>query len=221
MKLALFDLDNTLLNGDSDVSWTDYLIEIGVLDPVEHHEQNQKFFQDYQNGILDIHAWLRFQLLPLTKYSPDQLFSWRDQFIQKRIKPIIRSKGVDAVEAHRDNGDQLIMITATNEFVTAPIAELFKIDELIAVQVERFDNGWYTGHSKGIPSFKEGKITRLNDWLLSESKQLSDYEEVWFYSDSHNDIPLLSMATHPIVVNPDDRLRQHAIAHNWQIKDFN
>jgi HAD superfamily hydrolase (TIGR01490 family) len=221
MKLALFDLDNTLLDGDSDASWANYLIEIGVLDKALHQEQNDKFFKDYQRGELDIYEWLRFQLAPLAAYSLEQLFAWRESFISQSIRPIIRQEGVRVIEHHRTAGDQMIMVTATNDFVTAPIAELFHIPTLIATVTERDAAGLYTGHPVGTPSFREGKITRLNEWLAAQDRSLSDYDEVWFYSDSHNDIPLLSVVTHPVAVNPDEKLLRHAQEKGWRVADFN
>ena len=220
MKLALFDLDNTLLNGDSDAAWASYLIEQNILDPIAHKLENDRFYSDYLNGTLDIHAWLKFQLTPLTLLPLEKLHALRSDFITRIIQPIILDEGLKAIQHHRQQGDQLIIITATNDFVTEPIAQLLGITHLIATQAEKTNNGHYTGRAFGTPAFREGKITRLKQWLEKKNQTLTDYTDTWFYSDSHNDIPLLSLVKNPVAVNPDEKLLQHARTLNWQIVDF-
>ncbi|MES2205300.1 MAG: HAD family hydrolase [Pseudomonadota bacterium] len=220
MKLALFDLDNTLLNGDSDAAWANYLIEQSILDPIAHKLENDRFYSDYLNGTLDIHAWLNFQLTPLTLLPLEKLYKLRNDFINRIIRPIILEEGLKAIEHHRNQGDKLVIVTATNDFVTEPIAQLLGITQLIATQAEKTNEGRYTGKAFGTPAFREGKITRLNQWLATQNQTLADYTDTWFYSDSHNDIPLLSLVRNPVAVNPDEKLLQHARTLKWQIADF-
>ncbi len=220
MKLVLFDLDNTLLNGDSDSAWATYLIEQGILDPVAHKLQNDLFYSNYLDGTLDIQAWLKFQLAPLTLLPLEKLYALRSDFINHVIRPIVLEEGLNMIQHHRNQGDQIVIVTATNDFVTEPIARLLGVNHLIATQAEKTNEGHYTGQVLGIPSFREGKITRLNQWLKQQNQQLTDYSETWFYSDSHNDIPLLSLVNYPVAVNPDAKLLQHARALKWQIADF-
>jgi len=220
MKLALFDLDHTLLNGDSDVAWADYLMDRGVLNPAIHRAQSEAFYESYQKGTLDIQAWLRFQLEPLTRYPLETLYEWRQEFIEANIRPLLLEDGIKTIERHRAEGAEVVMVTATNDFVTEPIAGLLGITELIATQAERASDGRYTGQAFGTPSFREGKITRLHEWLSKKGRALEEYSSVWFYSDSHNDIPLLSMVNHPVAVNPDATLLKHARELGWTVADF-
>jgi len=213
MALAIFDLDNTLLSGDSDYLWGQYLAEIGVVDAKTYESTNLRFYEDYKQGRLDIYAFLAFSLRPLAENTLDDLVHWRERFIEQRIRPLIGEPARQLVESHRKAGDTLLIITATNSFVTAPIAELFDIHHLIATIPEKLD-GRFTGQVEGIPSFRDGKVTRLQDWLKDTHHSL---EDATFYSDSHNDLPLLKMVDHPIAVDPDDALLEHARNSGWPV----
>jgi HAD superfamily hydrolase (TIGR01490 family) len=214
MNLAIFDLDNTLLDGDSDYSWGLYLVKKGYLDEGEYKEQNQKFFDEYQAGKLDIFAFAEFQFQFLKNNSRKFLNKIRSDYIDEIIKPMILKKAVDLVNQHKEAGDRLLIITATNSFITKPIGELFGIDELIGTDPEEH-LGEFTGKVKGTPSFKEGKVTRLLDWLDEKNLKLADFEKTFFYSDSHNDLALLEVVTNPVVVNGDKILLEKAQEKNW------
>ena len=214
MRLALFDLDNTLLAGDSDFEWAQHLIDQGVLDREVYEARNQTFYEQYKAGTLNIHEFLDFQLMPLSRHPQAQLDAWHQDFMEFRIKPIITQKARDLVEGHRQ--DARVIITATNSFVTGPIAREFGIEHLIATEPER-KHGAYTGKVSGTPSFREGKITRLEQWLADRDLSWGSFTETWFYSDSLNDLPLLSKVTHPVAVDPDETLKDHAIRHDWTI----
>lgn len=214
MQLAIFDLDNTLLNGDSDYQWGQFLIEIGVLNSAEHTARNDQFYADYKEGKLDIYAFLEFQLKPLSQYPRTQLDAWHAQYMQQKIMPMMTQSSRNLVEKHRANGDLLLIITATNSFVTNPIAKAFGIDHLIGTTPEEV-NGEFTGGVSGTPSFQQGKITRLNEWLSARGQTLKDFEQTWFYSDSHNDLPLMQMVDKPVAVNADPTLKAYAEAHGW------
>ncbi|HEY3300773.1 MAG TPA: HAD family hydrolase [Methylophilaceae bacterium] len=214
MQLAIFDLDNTLLNGDSDYQWGQFLIEIGVLNGAEHTARNEQFYADYKEGKLDIYAFLAFQLKPLSQYPRAQLDAWHAQYMRQKIMPMMTESSRNLVEKHRANGDLLLIITATNSFVTAPIAKAFGIDHLIGTTPEEI-NGEFTGGVSGTPSFQQGKITRLNEWLSTRGQTLNDFETTWFYSDSHNDLPLMQMVDKPVAVNADPTLKAYAEAHGW------
>lgn len=216
MKLALFDLDNTLLSGDSDFEWAQFLIDKGVVDPEVHAAKSQTFYEQYKAGTLDIHEFLDFQLLPMARHPRAQLDAWHREFMTTRILPIIGDKARQLVRKHLDNGDLCAMVTATNSFVTAPIAIEFGISHLIAT-IPAQKNGQFTGKSRGTPSFREGKITRVEAWLESLGFWWSNFEQSWFYSDSHNDLPLMSLVSDPVAVDPDDTLRSHATAAGWPI----
>lgn len=213
LTLAIFDLDNTLLSGDSDYLWGVFLGEQGIVDAQFYEKENERFYQEYKDGKLDIMEFLEFSLRPLSENSLDDLISWRKQFIEEKISGIIPQASRELVEQHRQQGDTLMIITATNAFVTQPIAELLGIDNLIATDPE-FSNGRYTGRVQGIPSFQHGKVNRLNDWLSMQSESL---QGSYFYSDSHNDIPLLEIVDNPVAVDPDETLRKHADKKNWPI----
>lgn len=219
MKLVLFDLDNTLLAGDSDYEWGQFLIERGILDRDMYEHQNRKFHQQYKNGILDIHEFLEFQLRPLSQYSRAQLDAWHAEYMQAKILPMITPASRELVEKSLRRDNLVSIITATNSFVTAPIAREFGVSHLIATEPELVD-GKFTGQVSGIPSFREGKITRLHQWLASLGKTLNDFEESWFYSDSLNDLPLLESVSHPIAVNADPVLYAHAQKHGWPQLDL-
>ena len=216
MKLALFDLDNTLLSGDSDFEWAQFLISRGVVDPELQAAQNEKFYEQYKAGTLDIDAFLNFQLAPLARHSREELDSWHQEYMAERILPMIGAKARALVKRHADAGDLLAIVTATNEFVTAPICREFGIPHLIATLTE-VRNGRFTGKATGIPSFKEGKIRRVDAWLRSLGRTLTEFESTHFYSDSHNDLPLLHRVTHPVAVDPDDILHKTAIDNGWSV----
>jgi HAD superfamily hydrolase (TIGR01490 family) len=216
LRLALFDLDNTLLAGDSDYEWAEFLISQGVLDRRTHQARNAGFYDDYKKGKLDIHAFLEFQLKPLAQYPREQLDAWHAKYMQEKIRGMMTDKAKALVEKHRQAGDLMLIITATNSFVTRPIAREFGIENLIGSDPEEI-NGEFTGHAIGTPSFQEGKITRLNQWLQARGQQLTDFNESWFYSDSMNDLPLLKAVTHPVAVDPDPILRAHAEKSGWPI----
>lgn len=216
MRLALFDLDNTLLAGDSDFEWAEFLISQGVLDRQLHQARNAKFYEDYKSGTLDIHAFLEFQLKPLSQHPRSQLDAWHQKYMETKIRGMMTAKSRALVEKHRQAGDLMMVITATNSFVTAPIAREFGIDNLIGTIPEEID-GEFTGRVTGVPSFKEGKVTRLHAWLHDRGQGLADFEETWFYSDSLNDLPLLKVVDHPVAVDPDPTLRAYAEEAKWPI----
>ncbi|MBT3045334.1 MAG: HAD family hydrolase [gamma proteobacterium symbiont of Ctena orbiculata] len=213
MALAIFDLDNTLLAGDSDYLWGEFLVEKGIVDGEDYRRENRRFYEDYKAGRLDIFAFQRFSLKPLRDNSMRHLLDWRNEFLDSKITPIISPQSRQLVEKHRSAGDTLLIITATNAFVTGPIAERFGIDHLIATEPERLD-GHYTGEVAGEPSFREGKVNRLRGWL---QEQQQDLRGSWFYSDSHNDLPLLELVDHPVAVDPDETLSKIASTRDWPI----
>ncbi len=219
MKLVLFDLDNTLLKGDSDYAWGQFLVDQGIVDRDLYEARNQEFYRQYQEGTLDIDAFLAFQLAPLANRDPELLQRWHDLFMQQRISPMITSAARELVDRARADADLVAIITATNSFVTRPIAQVFGIGHLIATEPEQID-GRFTGKVSGTPSFREGKISRLHHWLGGLGHQLSDFDESWFYSDSRNDLPLLASVTHPVAVNADPVLKAHASAHGWPLLDL-
>jgi len=217
MALAIFDLDNTLLADDSDHLWGEFVIEKGIVDAEAHKRQNDRFYEDYCRGQLDIHAYQRFALAPLVGRDPDELARWHEEFMQRYIEPIILPKGLLALEKHRQAGDTLMIITATNAFVTRPIARRLGVDILLATEPETDENGRYTGEIIGTPTFRQGKVERLNQWLREHDQPLAGS---WFYSDSHNDIPLLETVDNPVAVDPDDTLRAHAEKQGWPVMSF-
>ena len=213
MSLAIFDLDNTLLDGDSDYLWGQFLAERGLVDGERHEQENQRFYDQYRAGTLDIYAFLAFMLKPLAEHPLAELLAWRAEFIAEKICSILLPKAAALLDQHRTAGDTLLIITATNRFITAPIAELFGVTHLLATEVELIA-GRYTGRSVGVPCFQQGKVVRLNQWLAETGHDLAGS---WFYSDSHNDLPLLSQVTHPVAVDPDATLAAHAAKHGWPI----
>ena len=217
MNLALFDLDNTLLAGDSDVEWPRYLINQGALDAEFYHRENDRFYEQYKDGTLDIHAFLDFQLSPLAQHSRAQLDAWHADYLETHIKPIVAPGARALLAAHQAQGDLIVIVTATNRFITAPIARELGVEHLIATELEEGPDGRFTGKPAGLPSFQDGKITRLHDWLAARGQSLSDFPRSFFYSDSRNDIPLLSIVTDPVAVDPDDALRARAEASGWRV----
>jgi HAD superfamily hydrolase (TIGR01490 family) len=216
LDLALFDLDNTLLAGDSDYQWGQFLIEEGVLDKETHLTQTEQYYQDYKDGNLDIVAFLEFQLKPLADNSREQLDAWHRKYMERKIHPMMTNKARALVEKHRAHGDLLVVITATNSFVTAPIAQAYGVENLIGTDPEQID-GVYTGRVAGVPSFKEGKVTRLQAWLEARGQTMQSFGETWFYSDSHNDLPLMKLVDHPVAVNADPVLTEYAEANGWPL----
>ena len=213
MTLAIFDLDNTLLGGDSDTLWGQFLAEQGHVDGEIHVHRQRRYYQDYNAGRLDILEFLRFQLASLAQRDLHILHQWRDQYLQEKIRPIMLPKAKALLEQHRNRGHTLLIITATNRFLTEPIAKLLDVEYLIATEPEIID-GCYSGEVVGIPSFREGKVTRLLEWLDLYRQRL---EKSWFYSDSHNDLPLLTRVTYPVAVDPDEVLAAEASQRNWPI----
>lgn len=216
MILSLFDLDNTLLDGDSDYAWAQYLIEAGVLDAATYEARNERFYQDYLAGRLDIHAFLDFQLAPLARHSMAQLQAWREDFLEHKIRPLVLPGAHALVRERVARGDLVAIVTATNAFITRPIADLFGIEHLLATEPECIA-GRYTGRAVGEPCFQAGKVTRLNAWLAGLGTDLAQYSSSWFFSDSRNDLPLLRAVTHPVAVRPDPTLRGLAEAEGWPI----
>ena len=213
MQLAIFDLDNTLLAGDSDYLWGQFLVDRGLVDGDWYEGENRRFYEQYKAGILDINEFCAFSLKPLTQHDPAQLYQWRREFVRNRIEPIVAAGTPALLEKHRAQGDQLLIITATNRFITEPIAELLGIDELIATDPE-MQEGRYTGRVAGLPSFQEGKVQRFQQWLEQQPKK---FDCTIFYSDSRNDLPLLLRADQAVAVDPDEVLRAEAIRRSWPI----
>jgi HAD superfamily hydrolase (TIGR01490 family) len=216
MNLALFDLDNTLLAGDSDFEWAQFLITKGVLDKELHEARNLEFYEHYKAGTLDIHAFLDFQLAPLARHSREELDRWHGEFMRQRILPVIGAPARALVEKHVAQGDLLAIVTATNSFVTGPIAIEFGIPHLIAT-IPAQESGHFTGKPRGTPSFREGKITRVEAWLESLGLWWGSFTTSHFYSDSLNDLPLLEKVTNPVAVDPDPTLRDTAQARGWPV----
>lgn len=213
MRLALFDLDNTLLGGDSDHAWGDYLCERGILDAATYKTRNDEFYQDYLAGTLNLTDYLNFSLEILGSTEMAQLDAWHRDFMRDCIEPIILPKALELIAKHREAGDKLVVITATNRFVTGPIVERLGIETLLATECEMVD-GRYTGRTTDVPCFREGKVTRLNRWL--EENQFS-LEDSYFYSDSLNDLPLLEKVANPVAVDPDPKLRAEAESRGWPV----
>lgn len=216
MNLALFDLDNTLLAGDSDFEWAQFLIEQKALDRELHEARNLEFYEKYKAGTLDIHEFLNFQLKPLARHPRSQLDAWHREFMTQKILPLIAPGARKLIEKHQLDGDLCIIITATNRFVTAPIAQALGIENLIATEAAHKD-GEFTGEVADVPCFREGKITRLENWLDAHNLTWMSFLQSWFYSDSLNDLPLLEKVTHPVAVDPDPTLKSHAEENAWQI----
>ncbi len=214
MNLALFDLDNTILAGDSDYNWSRFLIQEGYLDGAIHAEKNEKFYADYKAGTLDIYAFVEFQFKPLARNPRTVLNQLLKKYVEEVIKPMITEKARALVKRHQEEGDLIIVITATNSFITKPIAELFGIENLIGTDPEEKE-GEFTGKVSGLPSFKEGKVTRLEAWLKGKNLSLASFENSYFYSDSHNDLPLMQKVTHPVAVDSDDVLSEYAQSKGW------
>lgn len=218
-RLALFDLDHTLLPIDSDYSWGTFTTTIGWTDPVAFARRNDEFYAHYQAGTLDVHDYVRFATEAARLKGPEVALAARERFMSEVIRPAIRPQALELVRQHRDAGDEVLIITATNEFVTRPIAEAFGVQQLIAVELERDGSGWITGEIRGTPSFREGKVQRFGEWLAARGLNRHD-AEVTFYSDSVNDLPLMDNADCPVATNPDDRLRALALERGWRVLEL-
>ena len=218
MNLALFDLDNTLLAGDSDFEWAQFLISKGVVDREVQEAKNIRFYEQYKAGTLDIYEFLGFQLAPLARHPRSELDAWHREYMERHIRPIMTEQARALVQRHLTAGDLCAVVTATNSFVTGAIARDFGIPHLIgtiaAVDVEK---GAFSGAPTGVPSFREGKIARVESWLESLGLWWGSFADSFFYSDSHNDLPLMQKVNTPVAVDPDDKLRQHAASRGWQI----
>jgi HAD superfamily hydrolase (TIGR01490 family) len=213
MSLALFDLDNTLIGGDSDCLWGQFLVEHGHVDGEAHAARQRRYYQDYLEGSIDIDEFLAFQLEVLGRHEMETLQSWQAQFVEEKIRPILLPEAARLIERHREQGDTPVIITATNRFLTAPIAALYGVRHLIATEPEQID-GRYTGRVAGTPSFAGGKVTRLASWLAEHGESLAGS---WCYSDSHNDLPLLDAVSHAVAVDPDEVLAAAARERGWPI----
>jgi HAD superfamily hydrolase (TIGR01490 family) len=213
MNLAIFDLDHTLLTSDSDYLWGRFLVDHGHVDGETYERRNKIFFEQYVAGTLDIHEFCRFAFAPLTQNPLGTLLRWRAQFVRECIEPVVAPLAPALLERHRVQGDRLLITTATNRFITEPIAQLLGVDTLIATDPELID-GRYTGRVAGTPNFRDGKVKRLQGWL---AQQPQPPERISCYSDSHNDLPLLLMADRPVAVDPDDRLRATAVERGWPV----
>ena len=216
VSLAIFDLDNTLLAGDSDYLWGEFLVAKGIVDGEAYRRANEDFYRQYREGCLDIAEFLRFALRPLAEHPGQSLYRWREEFVEECIRPILLTAAFAAVEKHRQAGDLLLVVTATNRFVTEPIVKLYGIEHLIATTPE-FRDGRYTGNFEGIPCFQEGKVKRLDEWMALGGHDLRDS---WFYSDSHNDLPLLQQVSNPVAVDPDETLSRIAREKGWPVVSF-
>lgn len=213
MSLAIFDLDNTLIADDSDYLWGQFLVDQGIVDGALYEEANARFYEDYKQGRLDIVEFLNFSLKPLADNKPEKLYQLREQFIRETITPLLLKPAQNLVDQHRERGDTLLVITATNRFVTEPIVNLYGIDQLLATAPE-FTDGRFTGNFIGTPCFREGKIDYLRQWLEQSGETLKDS---WFYSDSHNDLPLLKLVENPVAVDPDEELKNFAEKSGWPV----
>ncbi|MDB5874405.1 MAG: family hydrolase [Ramlibacter sp.] len=218
-RITLFDLDHTLLPIDSDYSWGVFTQDIGWTDPQTFKERNDEFFEHYKAGTLDIHDYVRFATEAVRLRGPDQAQAAHARFMREVILPAVRAEALQLVQQHRGAGDRLAIVTATNEFVTRPIAAAFGVEELIAVELERGPDGWITGEIAGVPSAREGKVERVAQWLAARGLGWSDVEST-FYSDSINDLALLEAVNHPVATNPDQRLRALATLRGWRILDL-
>ncbi|MGI9279417.1 MAG: HAD family hydrolase [Endozoicomonas sp.] len=214
MALAIFDLDNTLIAGDSDYLWGQFMANEGMVDAVRFHEGNDHFYRQYEAGTMVLSEYLDFCLEPLTQYTLDELKVWHDKFMEKIIRPIMLEKAANLLKKHRDQGDYLMIITATSRFVTEPIAKELNVDTLLAIELEIDDNR-YTGKVVGTPTYQEGKVTRLKQWL--EEKPEYSLEGSYFYTDSKNDLPLLKQVDNPFAVDPDEHLANEARTNGWPI----
>ena len=216
MNLTLFDLDNTLIACDSDYEWGQFLVDRGVLDRDTYEAQNAAFYEQYKAGVLDIHEFLGFALRPLAEHTPENLEHWHAEFMAARIRPAMGAPAKALVQRHLAAGDLCAIVTATNSFVTGPIAREFGVPHLVATEPER-SAGRFTGRVAGVPCFRQGKIVRVDAWLASQGQRLQDFQRSTFYSDSQNDLPLLERVSHPVAVDPDARLVAEARRRGWAV----
>ncbi len=216
MKLALFDLDHTLLSGDSDYEWGQFLVVRGLIGREQYEAQNAAFYEQYRAGTLDIHEFLGFALRPLAAHAPQDLERWHAEFMASRVRPMIRDRARALVGEHLQAGDLCAVVTATNSFVTAPIARELGVPHLVATEPE-WEGGRFTGRVAGTPCFREGKVACVERWLAGLGARLADFAESAFYSDSHNDLPLLERVTRPVAVDPDERLGLEARRRGWPV----
>jgi HAD superfamily hydrolase (TIGR01490 family) len=212
VNLAIFDLDHTLLDGDSDYCWGCFLADKGAVEAEHYRRENQRFYEEYCAGTLDINVFLEFALKPLADNPLPQLLAWREEFMKTQIEPLVRRKAEELIDWHRQRGDELLIITATNSFVTSPIAARLGIPSLLATNPETVNNR-FTGKVAGIPCFQQGKVERYRQWLQQHGKNPA---QTWFYSDSHNDLPLLELVMHPVAVDPDEKLSAYARKKGWR-----
>ena len=218
-KIALFDLDHTLIPIDSDYEWGEFTLRLGWCDGTEFKRRNAEFFEQYQAGTLNLHDYVRFSTQAIREQGATKSMAAHDRFMGDVVQKNIQAKALELVRKHQQSDDGVVIVTATNEFVTRPIAAAFGVTELIAVELERDDAGWFTGQIKGTPSFREGKVTRVESWLGGQNLVWDDVETT-FYTDSMNDLALLERATHPVATNPDERLRALATERGWRILDL-
>ena len=216
MTLAIFDLDHTLITGDSDHLWGEYMVENGIVDEQAYRKRNDAFYLDYQRGTLDNDQYLAFALEPLTHYSLDELYAWRADYVDKWIKPLVAPGAAELLDSHRQRDHQLMMISATNLFVSEPIGQLLGIPTVLATEPEIIESR-YTGRFLGTPTYQQGKVTALREWLGERADELANS---YFYSDSLNDLALLEQVNHPVAVAPDDDLKAIALERNWKIIDL-
>ena len=218
-KLALFDLDHTLLPIDSDYAWGQFTLQIGWTDPADFKQRNDHFYEHYKAGTLDIHDYMRFATEAIRRKGATDSLAAHARYMRDVIEPAIRAEAVSLVQQHRAAGEQLVIVTATNEFITRPIAEAFGVQELIAVELARGPDGWFTGEIVGVASLREGKVARVSQWLAGRGLDWPDVEAT-FYSDSINDLPLLEKVAYPVATNPDPQLRSIARERGWRILEL-
>ncbi len=214
MKLALFDLDNTLIAGDSDYAWAEFLMEEGIVERESYEQTNKRFYRQYEEGTIRMEDWLAFQLAPLANRKREELEGWHREFMRRKVGPLILPKARELLARHEDA--LRVIVTATNRFIVGPICGELGVIHVIASELEEVD-GVPTGRPRGTPSFGAGKVTRLTEWLALRGQALGDFSQSWFYSDSHNDIPLLERVTHPVAVDPDAKLGKHAAERRWPV----
>ena len=218
-RLTLFDLDHTLLPLDSDYEWGEFTIRIGWTDPVDFARRNAEFYAHYQAGTLDVHDYVRFATEAVRQRGPEQARAAHERFMREVIAPAIRPEALALLRQHQQAGDKVLIVTATNEFVTRPIAQALGVEELLSMQLARDASGWYTGEIEGTPTMREGKVRRMEQWLAERQLAWEGVEST-FYSDSMNDVPLLEKVDHPVATNPDPRLRALAQERGWRILDL-
>lgn len=217
MNLTLFDLDGTLIDADSDHAFGAFMVDIGWVDADLFRRRNDAFYEDYQAARLDIDAYIDFATAPWRERPENELLAMRERFMREVMRPVFDARATTLVRKHQAAGDAVAIVTATNEFITRPIADAFGVDALIAVELACDDNGRVTGVVRGVPSFREGKIARVEQWLAAQDRRRADFDRVTVYSDSTNDLPLLKWATHPVATNPTPALREIARTRGWPV----